>query len=150
VEQENRQDSDAPYRLNTIAGVTVENAVLSDRVNDSFNALRETVNDRAGWDFLGRLDDAFWNINRPPQPGDERRNWLMTGRAFSLTRNAIVGFPPPIEVVREDIGVETYWHVFVRVSDDAQSGQLGEPLRRLPWDFASRTSSDVEAYDQGG
>ena len=74
----------------------------------------------------------------------------MTGRAFSITRNAIVGFPPPMEVVREDIGVDTYWRVYVRVSDDAQSGQLGEPLRHLPWDFASRTAGDVQAYDQGG
>ncbi len=150
VEQEDRQSVDAPYRLNAIAGVTVENALLSDRVNDSFNALRQTVNDHAGWDFLGKLDDAFWSINRPPQPGEERRNWLMTGRAFAVTRNAIVGFPPPIEVVREDIGVDTLWRVYVRVSEDAQSGQLGEPLRHLPWDFASRTTGDVEAYDQGG
>ncbi len=150
VEQEDRQSVDAPYRLNAIAGVAVENALLSDRVNDSFNALRQTVNDQAGWDFLGKLDDAFWSINRPPQPGEERRNWLMTGRAFAVTRNAIVGFPPPIEVVREDIGVDTLWRVYVRVSDDAQSGQLGEPLRHLPWDFASRTTGDVEAYDQGG
>ena len=52
--------------------------------------------------------------------------------------------------MREDLGVETYWRVFVRVSDDAQSGQLGEPLRQLPWDFASRTEGDVEAYDAGG
>ncbi len=150
VEQEDRLNTDPPYRLNAIAGVTVEQPVLSDRVNDSFNALREAANQDVGWDFLGKLDDAFWSINRPPQPGEERRNWLMTGRAFSITRNAIVGFPPPIEIVREDLGVDTYWRVYVRVSDDAQSGQLGEPLRRLPWDFASRTEGDVQAYDQGG
>jgi TolB protein len=150
IEQENRLTSDPPYQLNTISGVTVDQPVLSDRVNDAFNALREATNTQAGWDFLGRLDDAFWSINRPPQPGEERRHWLMTGRAISITRNAIVGFPPSIEVVREDIGVGTLWHVYTRVSDDAQSGQLGEPLRRLPWDFASRTSGDVEAYDQGG
>ena len=74
----------------------------------------------------------------------------MTGRAVSVTRNAIVGFPPPLEVLREDVDVETYWRILVRVSDDAQSGQLGEPLRHLPWDFASRTAGDVQAYDQGG
>jgi hypothetical protein len=52
--------------------------------------------------------------------------------------------------VREDIGVNTYWHVYVRVADDAQSGQLGEPLRTMPWDFASRTRGDVQAYNEGG
>ncbi len=150
IEQEERLNADPPYRLNTIGGVSVETAVLSDRVNDSFIALREQVAESAGVDFLGRLDDAFWEITRPPQPGEPRPNWLQTGRAFAVTRNAIVGFPPPIEVVREDIGVGTYWRVYVRVSDDAQSGQLGEPLRHMPWDFASRTQGDVEAYDQGG
>lgn len=150
IEQEDRRESDPPYRLNSLQGVSTENAVLSDRVNDSFNALRERTLEMVGYDFLGRLDDAFWRIDRPPQPGEERRNWLMTGRAFSITRGAIAGFPAPVEVVREDIGVETYWRIYVRVSEDAQSGQLGEPLRAMPWDFASRTQGDVEAYDQGG
>ncbi|MBE2266902.1 MAG: PD40 domain-containing protein [Anaerolinea sp.] len=150
IEQEERLSADPPYRLNTIGGVSVETAVLSDRVNDSFIALRERVAEETGVDLLGRLDHAFWEITRPPQPGEPRPNWLQTGRAFAVTRNAIAGFPPPIEVVREDIGVDTYWRVYVRVADDAQSGQLGEPLRHMPWDFASRTQGDVEAYDQGG
>jgi TolB protein len=150
VEQESRLNADPPYRLNTIGDVTVEQAVLSDRVNDSFIALREAVLEHAGFDFFGRLDDAFWRIERPRQPGEEYPNWLMSGRAFGITRNAIAGFPPPIEVQREDLGVDTYWRVYLRVADDAQSGQLGEPLRRMPWDFASRTQGDVEAYDQGG
>jgi hypothetical protein len=136
--------------LNTLFDVDVPSPYLSDRVNDSFNALRVQTNEVLGWDFLGQLEDAFWDLNRPPQPGEERRNWHMTGRAFSFNRNAIVGFPPPIEIVREDIGVYTYWRVYVRVAEEAQSGQLGEPLRRMPWDFASRNQGDVEAYDQGG
>jgi TolB protein len=61
-----------------------------------------------------------------------------------------LGFPPPIEVVREDTDLDTNWRIFVRVSDDAQNGQLGEPMRRMPWDFVSRDSGDVEAYDNGG
>ncbi|NDJ62938.1 MAG: hypothetical protein GYB67_17595 [Chloroflexi bacterium] len=149
IEQVDERNTDPPYRLNPIE-VNVENAVLSDRVNDSFNALREAVNAQAGWDVLGRLDDAFWSIERPPQPGEDIRSWLKTGRAFGLTRNSILGFPPPMEIVREDIGINTYWRVFVRVVEDAQSGQLGEPLRHMPWDIASRTAGDVEAYDQGG
>jgi TolB protein len=150
IEQETRLDVDPPYRMSPLIDVDAPNAFLSDRVNDSFNALREQTNETIGWDFLGQLEDAFWQIDRPPQPGEERRNWHMTGRAISFNRNAIVGFPPPIEIVREDIGVYTYWRVFVRVADDAQSGQLGEPLRQMPWDFASRNQGDVEAYDQGG
>lgn len=150
IEQVNDATTDPPYRLRVLANVNAPNAVLSERVNDSFMALRERAADILGWDLLGRLEDAFWQIDRPPQPGEERRNWLMTGRAFAINRNLIVGFPAPIEVVREDLGVDVYWRVFVRVSDEAQSGQLGEPLRRMPWDFASRNQGDVDAYDNGG
>ncbi|MCK6578204.1 MAG: DPP IV N-terminal domain-containing protein [Anaerolineae bacterium] len=151
IEDSELRPGDPPYRLNTIPGVQVEQAVLSDRVNESFSALRLAVNEQTGIDLLGRLDDAFWQIDRPPEPGVPRSgNWLLSGRAFAIARSGINGFPPPLEIVREDLGVETYWRVYVRVSEDAQSGQLGEPLRRLSWDFAARTSGDVEAYDQGG
>jgi hypothetical protein len=75
----------------------------------------------------------------------------MTGRAFSIARNRILGFPPQIEVVRENIGVDTYWRVYLRVDDNSQSGQLGEPLRKMPWDFLAATEgNDVEAFNQGG
>jgi TolB protein len=149
-EQSVRFDTDPPYRLDTLVNVDAPNAVLNDRVNDSFNALRERANETIGIDFLGELEDAFWRIDRPPQPGEERRNWHMTGRAFSMNRSGIAGFPPPLEIVREDIGVNTYWRVYVRVAEDAQNGQLGEPLRQMPWDIASRNQGDIEAYDQGG
>jgi TolB protein len=124
---------------------------LSDRVNDSFNALRERVLTVSGRDFLSTLGDAFWDLNQRPQPGEDPRNWHYTGRMFAADRNAaLVGFPPAVEIVREDRDVNTIWRVFVRVDDGAQSGQLGEPLRALPWDINSRFSGDVEAYDAGG
>lgn len=150
VEQETRFDSDPPYKLQSLIGVSARVAALSDRVNDSFNALRERTLTLVGWDFLGQLEDAFWPLDRLPQPGEERRSWHMTGRAFAINRNAIVGFPPPIEIVREDLGTDTFWRVFVRVAEDQQNGQLGEPLRSMPWDFLSRNQGDVEAYNQGG
>ncbi|MDZ4770787.1 MAG: LpqB family beta-propeller domain-containing protein [Chloroflexota bacterium] len=151
IEAVEQRTGDPAYRLNTLSGVQVEQALLNDQVNDSYIALREAVNTQVGIDVLGRIDDAFWQIDRPPEPGVPRQgNWLLTGRAFALMRSGIFGFPPPLEIVREDIGVETYWRVYARVSEDAQSGQLGEPLRTLPWDFAARTSGDVVAYDQGG
>lgn len=153
VEQVARQPSGAPYRLNSMIGVEIPppgNPVLNDAVNDSFNALRERTLQVVGWDFLAQLDDAFWGLDRRPALGEPRRNWHMTGRAFSITRNATRGFPPLIELVRYNLGVETYWRLYVRVDEDAQFGQLGEPLRRMPWDFAARDSGDVEAYNQGG
>lgn len=145
-------EGNPPYRLQPINNITgLQAPYLSDTVNDSFNALRERIIREAGVDFLADLEAALVDINALRQPGEEVRNWLKTGRAFSFNRNLIFGgFPVPIEVVREDTDLETYWRVFVRVSEDNQSGQLGEPLRRMPWQFVTSAQGDVQAYDAGG
>lgn len=145
-------EGDPPFRLQPINNVPgLQAPYLSDTVNDSFNALRERVSRETGQDFLAELEAALVDINTLRQPGEELRNWLKTGRAFSINRNLIFGgFPVPVEIVREDTDLETYWRVFVRVSEDSQSGQLGEPLRRLPWQFVTTAQGDVQAYDAGG
>jgi TolB protein len=150
IEQEEAFTTGAPYRLNALLDVDAPSPYLSDRVNDSFNALRVRVLEETGTDYLTNLEDAWWDLERLPEPGVERRNWHMTGRAFSITRAGILGFPAPLEIVREDTDTETYWRVYLRVAEEAQSGNLGEPLRRIPWDFLSRSQGDVEAYNQGG
>ncbi|MEQ8674396.1 MAG: hypothetical protein RLP44_06890 [Aggregatilineales bacterium] len=151
VEQVTPRNSDPPYGLADLPGVVgPELPNLSDRVNDSFNALRENVNDSVGSDFFGRLESAIWNLEYRPNPNEPNRNWHRTGRAFSFNRSLLLSFPAPVEVVREDTDLETNWRVFVRVDEDAQSGELGEPLRRMPWQFVTTADGDVEAYDQGG
>lgn len=155
IEQVGSPDRNGHYGLGTLANVVVSRSefYLSDTVNDSFNALRQRTLQAVGWDFLGKLDDAFWSFlptPRLPDAGEERRNWYYTGRAFGISRNLIAGFPQQIELVREDVGVNTYWRVYVRVSEDAAPGELGEPLRQMPWDMLSRNSGDVQAYDEGG
>jgi TolB protein len=150
VEQAQESNTGAPFRLSTLLDVQAPRSVLSDVVNDSFNAMRARVFNQSGVDFLGTLDDAFWDLERLPSPGEPRRSWHMTGRGVAFQRNNLLGFPPAIEIVREDIGTETYWRIFIRVDEEAQSGQLGEPLRTLPWDFLSATQGDVEAFNQGG
>ncbi len=151
VEQVANPDSNGLYRLGTLENVQVarSQAYLSDKVNDSYDALRRRILNAAGWDFLGQIDDAFWGLDHLPDAGEERRNWYMTGRAFGITRNLIAGFPAQLELVREDLDVNTYWHVYIRTAEEAQNGELGEPLRRMPWDMLSR-NGDVQAYDQGG
>lgn len=136
------------YRLMPLNQVIAPEPYLNDRVNDSFTALRAATLSATGFDFLGTLSDVWWRIERRPEPGQEQLNWHYTGRAFSLNHNLILGFPPPVEVVREETGLYTVWRVYVRAAN--QSGRLGEPLRRKPWDFEARTSGDIEAYNQGG
>lgn len=138
------------YYLQSLGNVQAEQPFLSDTVDESFKALRQRVLEESGQDFLRTLDDAFWDLERRPEPGEDRRSWHMTGRAVEIASSEILGFPPTLEVVREDIGVNTYWRLFVRVDEDSQSGQLGEPLRRMPWDFLAATQGDVEAFNNGG
>ncbi len=150
VENE-RLQATGRYGMAPLNNVEAPQAYLSDRVNDSFEALRIKVLEQVGYDFLGKLEDAFWPQGRPPDPGEPRQNWHYTGRAIAIDRNLVYAGPPaPVEVVREDQEINTYWRVFVRVVDDAQNGALGEPLRDLPWDFAARTSGAVEDYERGG
>ena len=145
------QQNDQLVGLESIPNIPgIELAALNRSVDDSFNALREATNDKVGWDFLSTLSDAWWELDHRPQPGEPSRNWHLTGRAFSFNRNQILGFPSPIEIVREDGELEIYWRVYVRVTDEAQNGELGEPLRHMPWLFVTPEQGDVEAYEQGG
>ncbi len=148
-EQENTFDG-ALYYLQSLGNVQAEQPFLSDTVDESFKAMRQRVLEESGQDFLRTLDDAFWDLERRPEPGEDRRSWHMTGRAIEIASSEILGFPPTLEVVREEVGVNTYWRLFVRVDEDSQSGQLGEPLRRMPWDFLAATQGDVEAFNNGG
>ncbi|MEO1288213.1 MAG: hypothetical protein AAFV93_10625, partial [Chloroflexota bacterium] len=137
------------FQLQSLGNVQTDQAFLSDAVDDSFNALRQAILEQTNLDYLGALDDAFWRLERPADFGEPGRNWHRTGRAFAIRRTGLQGFPPQIEVVREDIGNQVFWRVFVRVDDDTQRGQLGEPLRDIPWDFLS-TEENVDAFETGG
>jgi hypothetical protein len=131
-----------PYELISLPGVSCEkgSSSLSDRVNDSFNALRRRVREEAGWDYLVELDSAWLPLSYTPPSGHSRRSWHLCGRAFALDQEPYEEEEPPIALVREDIGNATYWRVFLRAAQ--QDGSLGEPLRLLPW--------DLNARDEGG
>lgn len=149
--EDDRPQTTGLYGLALLNGVTAPLPRLSSRVNESFEALRVAVLDRAGYDFLGTLEDAFWPQGRPPEAGEPQDNWHYTGRAIAIPRDLIYLPPPtPIEIVREDIEVNTYWRVYIRVPEEAQTGAYGEPLRDLPWDFTARSSGSAEDYERGG
>ncbi len=139
------------YGLAPLNNVIAPQPYLSDRVNDSFEALRMGVIKEPVTTFSARSKMPSGHRIAPQNPASRAENWHYTGRAISIDRNLIyAGFAAPVEIVREDIEVNTYWRVYVRVVNEAQNGALGEPLRRLPWDFTARSSGDVEDYERGG
>jgi len=146
VELDTQPEEDGRLNLSELAGVNAPHPLLSDAVDEAFQALRERVMQEAGWDFLGQLENAFVGINEPLPPGYAYNDWLYTGRAFSFSSSALeAGW---VEVVPEAYGGQVYWRIYVRTAN--QEGLQGEPMRVRPWDFNSRYADDPYAYDRGG
>lgn len=135
------------YKLVGLPGVNNGDTTekLSDRVNDSFNALRQRVKEETGWDYLSILGDSWRPMNHTPRPGQGRISWHVCGRAIDINQ----GFLSDglIELIREDIGGVTYWRVYIKAAK--QDGSLGEPLRDRPWNLSARSKGGLAAV-QGG
>ena len=138
----------APLHQLFRVGVSAPSPYLSDRVDQSFTALRDRIVQDVGWDFLGQVDNMFEPLSARPLPGQSAQTWNKAGRAFDFYFRHILSSDPQVEVVREDRGNETYWRVYLRTAQ--QDGSQGEPLRALPWDFRARFGFEPRYYDQGG
>jgi len=135
-------DASGPtYRLVDLPDVNGSNAAekLSDKVNDSYNAMRQTVKEKTGWDYMAILGDSSRSMNHTPRPGQGRISWHVCGRAVDINQGYLG--QGNIELVREDIGGVTYWRVFIKA--EKQDGSLGEPLRVSPWDLNARSQGGL-------
>jgi TolB protein len=141
------QADGAPVELFELP-INAPSPYLNDRVDQSFLALRQRVQIEAGWDFLGQLDQLFVDISNRPLPGLPREDWNQAGRAFDVTDDDALTLEPRLEVVREDIGSQTYWRLYLRT--ERQDGSQGEPLRQRPWDFRARFGAEAQYFDDGG
>lgn len=118
---------------------------LHDLVDESFNALRDRVILETGWDALASLENAFIPLTTRLEPGLEE-DWLYTGRAFAI--NSLMANAGWLVTLREDIGAQTYWRVYIRCG--IQDGSLGEPIHNAPWNLSARYELDPHTYEQGG
>ena len=118
---------------------------LHDLVDESFNALRQRMILETGWDSLASLENAFVPLTTSLEPGMEE-DWLYTGRAFAI--NSLMSNAGWLVTLREDIGAQTYWRVYVRCG--VQDGSLGEPIHNAPWNLSARYELDPRVYEQGG
>lgn len=141
------QEEGAPYFLQELS-VNAPAPYLSDRVDQSFAALRRLAEQQAGWDFLGELDNLYEPLQTQPLPGQSPYSWNKAGRAFDYHSDHALAGDPLVEVVRQDRESEIYWRTYLRAA--TQDGTLGEPLREIPWDFRARFGAEPRYYDQGG
>jgi len=133
------------YGIVGLPDVTAPYPYLHDQVDEAYSALRAGVGVTAGWDFLLSLENAYKPITYPVSPG-VTQDWLYTGRAFALN-------PIPLDAgwlvaVREEIGSQTYWRVYIKAR--YQDGSQGTPLQQMIWDLNARYSGDPLAYEAGG
>ncbi|MCP4543860.1 MAG: hypothetical protein GY832_42645 [Chloroflexi bacterium] len=143
-----------PYHLVLLPNVNDQDndtgnhrAFLSDRVNESFNALRQRVTEEVGWDYLSNLGTTQLPMTYTPHSGHSRMSWYVCGRAIGLNRKVYTKTLSQVELVREDEGNVTYWRVFIRAAE--QDGSMGEPLREGVWDLNAR-EQDGRAMVDGG
>jgi TolB protein len=143
-----------PYKLVQLPNVRDQDndtgdheAFLSDRVNESFNALRQRMIEESGWDYLANLGTTQLPMTYTPHSGHSRMSWYVCGRAIGLNQEAYTRTLSQIELVREDEGNVTYWRVFIRAAE--QDGSMGEPLRTGVWDLNARQENG-RAMVEGG
>ncbi len=129
----------------TIDDVQAPYPQLHDLVDESFNALRSRVILETGWDALASLENAFVPLTTKLDPGLEE-DWLYTGRAFAI--NSLMTNAGWMVTLREDVGAQTYWRIYVRANE--QDGSLGEPIHNAPWNLSARYELDPKTYEQGG
>lgn len=145
VGQTTSSSSSGRFSLVNLASVTVSNPMLSDITDECFVILRSAIGERIGWDLLAVLENAALPLTAAPDPGIPQ-NWLYTGRAISLN---IAPFQAGwMTVSREDHQGKSYWRVWAKCLK--QDGSCGLPLKSPSWDFASRASGDLAAFEAGG
>jgi TolB protein len=128
-----------------IADVEAPHPELAAMAVEPFYELRDRLATETGWDVLASLENAFVPLTVPLAPG-MGNDWLYTGRAFSLNPAWInAGM---MIVMKEEVGTQTYWRVYIRPL--YQDGSQGKPLVGRPWDFNARFGSNPDNFEKGG
>jgi TolB protein len=139
-----------PWDLIPVAGLSLPTQALtpylSDRVDDSYTALRRRLADELGYDFLGQVSEA-WRPYDFFNDTSEYASWHKSGRAVDTLFEYHTDEGQVMEIARDDLGGETYWRVFLRCAD--QDGACGRPITVNTWDYSYRARAEI-APDQGG
>ncbi len=132
-----------PYNLLRLSDIETSAPWLADTVDDSYQSMRQDLQQELGYDFLGKLAEMYRPINFRSEDS-LFTSWHKSGRAFD-TRLDLPG--GKFEIVREVIGGETYWRMLLRCVD--QSGKCGRPVTLNPWNYSQRARVTI-APEQGG
>jgi TolB protein len=138
-----------------LANFTQQPILASELVVPSLLAWQEDVLHASGWDFLGMTLGSWRNIDQVRKRemyvyDYGYLSWHKAGRALDLALEYKVEGSDQLLQVREDLGTNTYWRLYLRTA--RQDGSQGEPLKEQPWLYWWHIvpSAEPEAYDAGG
>ncbi len=140
-----KSNSEGRFSLVPLNSIKVENPYLSDMADECFSLLRQSIAKSLGWDLLETLHSAALPVTTSPDPGISQ-NWLYTGRAIALNLSPFdAGW---MAVSREDFDGQPYWRLWGKCLN--QDGACGQIINSPTWDFSSRASGDLAAFEAGG
>lgn len=128
---------------------------VNELVVPSLLAWQQEVIEASGYDLLRETLGSWRNIDQV-----RRRklytwdygylSWHKAGRALDLPLEYKVDGVDQMVRVREDLGEEVYWRLYLRTA--RQDGSQGEPLKENPWLFWWQIvpAEEPEAYAAGG
>jgi TolB protein len=138
-----------------LASFTQQPVLASELVVPSLVAWQQDVLQASGWDFLGMTLGSWRNIDQVRKRemyiyDYGYLSWHKAGRALDLALEYKVEGSDQLLQVREDLGANTYWRLYLRAA--RQDGSQGEPLKDQPWLYWWHIvpSAEPEAYDAGG
>jgi TolB protein len=124
-------------------------------VAPSLVAWQQDLLQASGWDFLHETLGTWRNIDQVRKKelyayDYGYLSWHKAGRALDLALEYKVDGVDHMLLVREDLGEQVYWRLYLRAAK--QDGSLGEPLEENPWRFWWHIvpEEDLEAYAAGG
>jgi TolB protein len=137
------------------ASFSQEPVLVNELVAPSLVAWQQDILAASGWDLLHITLGTWRGIEqeraKPLYTYDYGYlSWHKAGRALDLPLEYKVDGDDQMLVVREDLGPNTYWRMYLRAAK--QDGTQGEPLTADPWCFWWRIvpAEEPEAYDAGG
>jgi TolB protein len=138
-----------------LASVSEQPILANELVVPSLLAWQQDVLQASGWDFLHMTLGSWRNIEQVRKRemyiyDYGYLSWHKAGRALDLALEYKVEGGDQLLQVREDLGANTCWRLYLRTA--RQDGSQGEPLKEQPWLYWWHIvpSAEPEAYDAGG
>jgi hypothetical protein len=138
-----------------LVSYTSQPVLVNELVAPSLVAWQRDVREASGWDFLQKTLGTWRNIDqvrsRKMYTYDYGYlSWHKAGRALDLALEYKVDSADQMVLVREDLGANVYWRLYLRTAQ--QDGSQGEPLRDNPWLYWWHIvpEHEPEAYAAGG